>query len=225
MDKWELPKMRRKRTWIIIGIVVVLIAVGVVVMNNQRNATQAAAQANVQLGRVTEATLSSTVDSSGSVSPESKVTLSFGTSGTVSKVNVKPGDRVKKGDVLAQLDASNLELQLAQQQQAYLSQQAAYSLTVQPDPDAVAAAKSAVSNAEAAYKVAQQKYTSAATDQVFIDCDNVDNALQSYNDAQTAYNNYLSNWRVQANGSAEISPQKTGLDSAKAAYDQAVCSV
>ena len=66
---------------------------------------------------MTEATLLSTVDSSGSVAPESKVTLSFGTSGTVNKVNVQPGDRVKKGDVLAELDTRALELQVAQQQQ------------------------------------------------------------------------------------------------------------
>jgi HlyD family secretion protein len=214
--------MRRKRTWIIVGIVVVLVVGGIVVVtNNQRGAAQAA-QANVQLGRVTEATLSSTVDSTGSVSPEAKVTLTFDASGTVNKVNVQPGDRVKKGDVLTELDTRDLELQVAQQQQAYLIQQAAYSMTVQPDPAAMAAAQTAVSNAEAAYKVAQQKYTSSATDQVLISCNNVDNALQSYNDAQTAYNNYVANWRVQVDGSAEISPQKARLDSAKAAYDQAV---
>jgi HlyD family secretion protein len=217
--------MKRKRTWIIVGIVVVLIAAGVVfVTNNQRTAAQSAALASVQVGRVTEATLLSTVDSSGSVSPESKVTLPFGTSGTVTKVNVQPGDRVKKGEVLAELDASNLVLQVAQQQQAYLIQQAAYSMTVQPDPGAVAAARAAVSNAEAAYKVAQQKYASAATDQVLVSCNNVDDALQSYNDAQTAYNNYLSNWRVQVNGTAEISSQKARLDRAKAAYEQAAAN-
>ena len=181
--------MRRKRTWIIIGVVVVLIGVGVVVATNSQQSAARAAQANVQLGRVTEATLLSTVDSSGSVAPESKVTLSFGTSGTVNKVNVQPGDRVKKGDVLAELDTRALELQVAQQQQAYLIQQAAYSMTTQSDPGAIAAAQAAVSSAEAAYKVAQQKYTSSTTDQITISCNNVDNALQSYNDAQTAYNN------------------------------------
>jgi HlyD family secretion protein len=217
--------MRRKRTWIIVGVVVVLIAGGIaLVTNNQRSAAQAAAQANVQLGRVTRATLLSTVDSSGSVSPESKVTLPFGASGTVTRVNVQPGDRVKQGDVLAELDSRNLELQVAQQQQAYIIQQAAYSMTVQPDSGAVVAARAAVSNAEAAYKVAQQKQAASATDQVLISCNGVDNALQSYNDAQTAYNAYLSDWRVQVNGSAEISPQKARLDRAKAAYDQAVAN-
>jgi HlyD family secretion protein len=217
--------MKRKRIWFFIVVVLVLIVGGVIYFTNQqRSVAQAAALANVQVGRVTEATLSSTIDSTGSVSPESKVTLSFGTAGTVSQVNVKPGDRVKQGEVLAELDTRDLELQLAQQEQAYLMQEAAYSLTVQPDPGAVAAAQTAVSNAEAAYTVAQQKYASSATDQVFVSCNNVDNALKSYNDAQTAYNNYIANWRVQVYGSAEISPQKARLDSAKAAYDQAVAN-
>jgi HlyD family secretion protein len=216
--------MRRKRTWIIIGVAVVLVGVGVVVATNSQRSAAQAAQTTVQTGRVTESTLLLTVDSSGSVSPESTVTLSFGTSGTVDKVNVRPGDRVKQGDVLAELDTRDLALQVAQQEQAYLIQQATYSMTTLADPDAIAAARAAVSNAEASYKVAQQKYASSATDQVTISCNNVDNALQSYNDAQTAYDAYIANWRVQVNGTADISPQKARLASAKLAYDQAVAN-
>ncbi len=217
--------MRRKRTWIIIGIVVVLIVGGIILItNNQQSAAQAAARANVQLGRVSRATLLSTVDTSGSVTPESKVTLSFGTSGPVSKVNVQAGDHVKKGDVLAELDTTNLQLQIAQQQQALLSQQAAYSMTIQPDPDAVKSAQLAFNSAADAYRLAQQKYTVNQTDQVTVACNNLDNVKQSYDDAVTAYNNYISNWRVQVNGTAAISPQKARLDSAKAAYDQALAS-
>src|SRR5512136_302817 len=115
--------MRRKRTWIIVGVVVVLIVGGVILVTNSQQSAARAAQGTVQTGRVTEATLLSTVDSSGSVAPESKVTLSFGASGTVNKVDVQPGDRVKKGDVLAELNTRDLQLQVAQQQQAYLIQQ------------------------------------------------------------------------------------------------------
>lgn len=215
----------KKRTWIIIGVVAVLIVAGVVIItNNQRNTAQAAAQANVQLGRVTRATLSSTVDSSGSVTPESKVTLSFGTSGTVSKLSVQAGDHVKKGDVLAELDASSLQLQLAQQQQSFLSQQASYSMTIQPDPDAVKSAQLAFDNASAAYKLAQQKYVVSGANQILASCNNLDNVKQTYDDAVTAYNIYLSNWRVQVNGTYEISSKKAQLDRAKAAYDQALAS-
>jgi len=215
----------KKRTFLILGGVVVACAV-VALVASRLTAGTASAQnaAGAQLGRVTQATLSLTVDSSGSVTPESLVTLSFGTSGTVADVKVQPGDHVKQGQVLATLDTADLELQVAQQQQAYLIQQAAYSMTVQPDASAVEQAKTALANAEAAYQLAQQKYAVNSTDQVQVSCNNVDNAKQSYDAALTAYNNYISNWRVQVNGTAEISPQKAQLDRAKAAYDQAVAS-
>jgi RND family efflux transporter MFP subunit len=213
--------MKKKRIWVILGAIVVLVTVGLIVARNA--ATPAEAPTNgAQIGRVTQATLLQTVDSSGSVAPESEITLSFGMAGTVNRVNVKPGDGVKQGDVLAELDASDLQLQIAQQEQAYLIQQANYSMTVRPDPDAVTAAQTALDNATAAYQLAQKKYTVNSTDQVAISCNNVDNARRTYDDAVTAYNNYLSNWRVQVTGSAEISPQQAQLDRAKAAYDQAV---
>ena len=215
----------KKRTWFIIGVVAVLIVAGVVIVsNNQNGAAQAAAQATVQTGRVTRATLLSTVDSSGSITPESKVTLSFGTAGTIAKVNVQAGAHVKKGDVLAELDTSSLQLQLAQQQQSFLSQQASYSMTIQPDPNAVKSAQIAFNNAAAAYSLAQQKYAANGTAQLLSNCNNLDNAKQSYDDAVTAYNNYLSDWRVQVNGSYQISPQLSRLNSAKAAYDQALAN-
>ncbi len=216
--------MKKKRTWIIIGTVVLGVIGLVLVTNNQRSTAQAAARSNVQLGRVTQATLLSTVDSSGSVTPESKTTLSFGTSGVISKVNVQIGDHVKKGDVLADLNTSNLQLQIAQQQQSLLSQQAAYSMTMQPDPNAVKSAQLALNSAADAYKLAQQKYAVNQTAPVTVACNNLDNVKQSYDDAVTAYNNYVSNWRVQVNGTADISPQKARLNSSKAAYDQALAS-
>ena len=217
--------MKKKRTWIIVGVVVVLVAVGVVlVTNNQRSAAQAASQANVQMGRVTLATLLSTVDSSGSVTPESKVTLSFGTAGTVAAVHVKVGDHVKKGDVLAELDTSSLQLQLAQQQQSFLSQQASYSMTLQPDPNAIKSAQLAFDNASAAYRLSQQKYVATGANQLLTNCSNLDSARQAYDDAVNAYNVLLTNWRAVVNGSYQISPQKAGLDRATAAYDVALAN-
>jgi HlyD family secretion protein len=212
--------MKKKRLWIAFG-VVVLTCAGIALIARS-SATTATAQA--QLGQVTRATLQSTVDSSGSVSPQSSVTLAFDTSGTVAQVNVQPGDHVKQGDVLAELDTSSLELQVAQQEQAYLSQQASYSMTLNPAPADVTAAQLALSNAAAAYQLAQQKYAVNSTDQVALSCDNVNNAKQSYDDAQTAYNNYISDWHVIVYGTAEISSQKAQLDRAKAAYDVAVAN-
>lgn len=176
------------------------------------------------VGQVTQATLSSVVESSGSATPKAESALAFGVSGTVSKVNVKVGDQVKQGDVLAELDTTDLELAVAQAEQAYLSQQATYSLTVNPDPDEVAAAELTVSNAAAAYKLAQQKYKVNSTDSVMLSCNNLDNVKKTYDDAVNAYNALLTNWRAVVNGSVEISPQKSQLERAKAAYEQAVIS-
>src|SRR3990172_12047148 len=129
----------KKRTRLIIGIVVVLVAVGaVIVTNNQSNATQA----DVELGQVARATLSSVVESSGSVIAESNVTLSFDTTGTVAAVNAQPGDHVKQGAVLAELDTSDLERQGAQGEQAHLIHQPLYSLTLPPHPPYITAAPS-----------------------------------------------------------------------------------
>jgi HlyD family secretion protein len=213
--------MKKKRAFITLGLVT-LVCVGIALVATRSSSSATTSQ--TQLGQVTQATLSSVVESSGSVSPESEVTLSFGASGIVSQVNVEVGDHVKQGDVLAELDTTDLELEVAQAEQSYLSQQATYSMTVTPDPAEVTAAQLALSNTSAAYKLAQQRYTVNSTDQVAISCNNVDSAKQTYDDAVTAYNNYLSNWRVIVNGTYEVSPQKSQLERAKAAYDQALAS-
>lgn len=211
--------MKKKRILMVL-LVVLLIGGGVAIASARAQTSTTTSQ--TQTGQVTQATLSSVVESSGSASPASSITLSFGTSGTVSKVNVKVGDQVKKGDVLAELDTADLELQVAQAEQSYLSQQAAYSMTITPDENEVAAAQLALSNAQANYKLAQQKYQVNSTDSVALSCDGIDSAEKAYNDAVTAYNAYISNWRVQVNGTADISPQKSQLDRAKSAYDQAI---
>ncbi len=213
--------MKKKRVWIFLGSIVALVVVGFALSRAMTPATSAQGT-TAELGRVTQATLLQTVDSSGSVTPESEVTLSFGASGTVSKVNVEPGDRVKQGAVLAELDTSDLALQVAQQEQAYLVQQASYSMTLTPDANAVAVAEAQLVSAQAAYQAAQKKYAVNRTDQVTVSCYNLDNVKQTYDDAVNAYNALATNWRVQVNGSLDISPQKAQLDRAKAAYDKAV---
>jgi len=139
-------------------------------------------------------------------------------------VSVQPGDYVQQGDVLAELDTSDLERQVAQAEQAYLIQQVSYSMTVLPEESEVAAAQTALNNAWAAYQLAQDKYTAEGAYQVMTSCDNLDSAQKTYDDALSAYNNYLSDWRVQVYGIYEVSPQKAQLDRATAAYEQALAT-
>jgi HlyD family secretion protein len=97
-------------------------------------------------------------------------------------------------------------------------------MTLTPDANEVTSAQLALSNASSNYKLAQQKYKVNSTDSVSLSCNGLDSAKQAYDDAVTAYNNYLSNWRVQVYGTYEVSPQKAQLDRAAASYDQAVAS-
>lgn len=56
------------------------------------------------VGTVRRGTLLSSVSATGSVASATTQALSFGASGTVTKIEVQTGDRVRKGDVLARLD-------------------------------------------------------------------------------------------------------------------------
>jgi HlyD family secretion protein len=216
----------KKRTWIMIGIGVVLVVVVIGAINNRGTANAPATPSSSQIAQVTRTTLSSAVESSGSIEANDNAALAFGASGTVAAVNVEVGSQVKKGDVLARLDAAKLELQVARAEQAYLLQQAIYSKTVQVDPEAVTAAQAMLNNAQNAYQIALHK-SGLSGDQITVSCANLDDAKQAYDDAVTVYNNYLSDWRVQVNGTAEVSPQKARLDSTKAAYEvaQANCTL
>jgi HlyD family secretion protein len=213
--------MKKKRIFSVFVVVALVCAVVAVATTRAQPSTSTTA---AETGTVTQATLSAVVESSGSASPVASVTRAFGTSGTVSKVNVQVGDKVKQGDVLAELDTTDLELAVAQAEQSYLSQQATYSMTINPDPAEVTAAQLALSNASANYKLAQQKYQVNSTDSVALSCNGIDSAKQAYDDAVNAYNAYVSNWRVQVNGTADISQQKSQLDRAAAAYDQALAN-
>ncbi len=66
----------------------------------------------VRVGKVVTAPLVDILHATGRVFSSSAATLSFGAAGTVAKINVKDGDVVKKGDVLAELDSSYQNLQV-----------------------------------------------------------------------------------------------------------------
>src|SRR5579863_1602825 len=56
------------------------------------------------------------VHSSGQIAPWNEARLSFQTSGMITSLPVRVGDRVKKGDVIASLDQTQLKIQLEQAQ-------------------------------------------------------------------------------------------------------------
>lgn len=71
------------------------------------------AQAQSTVATVTAGTFQQTVSGSGTIQPASQADLDFGVSGRVTVVEVKAGDTVKKGEVLARLDTVSLDAALA----------------------------------------------------------------------------------------------------------------
>ena len=95
----------------------------------------------------------STVSATGSVLPEREANLNFQGAGTVAKVAVKAGDRIQAGQVLAELDTTDLELAIRQaeigqrQTEGQLKQ-----LMDGPAASDVAAAVAAIDSAKTAYE-------------------------------------------------------------------------
>lgn len=102
---------------ILIGLLVVaLVAAGAFFLFQRRGAAAEAQPEILREAAVARDAIASTVNATGAIEPEALVTLTFGLSGTIAEVNAVRGQFVSKGDVLASLDTS--ELQLAVQQAA-----------------------------------------------------------------------------------------------------------
>ena len=224
--------MKKKRTWIIIGVLVVLIAAGGIYFATRQPTGQTGVNqflTNAQTVKVTRTNLMTSVDSSGSVIPATKLQLSFGSAGTVTDVKVKVGDQVKKGDVLASLDTTDLQTKVTQAELAYQLQQLTYSNTIQADPSQVLVAGSSYTSALASYSAALRDYGNLADKQT-TQCAQLTSAQNTLDRAQTAYNRLANDHQAQKYLNSDWGPYQSvvlALTNAQSAYDLAVsnCNV
>jgi HlyD family secretion protein len=216
----------KKRTWIITGIVAVLIAGGVFASTRAAASDTSSTLANATTAEVTRTTLFTAVDSNGSIIPQSTVNLSFGTSGTVEQVKVEMGDQVKKGDVLATLDATSLQLAVTHAEQAYVRQQLAYSETVEADPTDVAVAEAAYNSALASYNAARQDYSNLSIKES-VQCSSLSSAKTNLDRAQAEYDRLANDHQAKNYLSSDWGPYQNvvnGLTNAQSAYDLALAN-
>src|SRR5947207_5488773 len=88
-----------KKIGIVTGVVVLLLAiVGFTVYQSHKNVV------TVQTGKVQRLDLASVVSASGEIKPKTYVNIGANAFGKITKLYVKEGDRVKKGQLLAQLE-------------------------------------------------------------------------------------------------------------------------
>ncbi|MGZ4816346.1 MAG: efflux RND transporter periplasmic adaptor subunit, partial [Terriglobales bacterium] len=91
-------KNRKKLFIIIAAVVVVAAVVGFTVAHNGNNVTA------VQSGKVAKQDVTSTVSASGEIKPKTFVNVGANAFGKITQLYVKEGDKVKKGQMLAQIE-------------------------------------------------------------------------------------------------------------------------
>ena len=134
--------------------------------------------------------ISQEVSETGQIQKGDKINISFRNPGRIESISAKVGDKVKKGDVLAKLDTSDLRIQL-QEANANLSLNQAQSnkLLAGAGVEQIKSAQTTVSNAEAAFQNAQQKLADITAQAAASLNDSYEDALNVLEDAYLkAYN-------------------------------------
>jgi HlyD family secretion protein len=129
-------------------------------------ATRASAKPSYVTQAVAQQDLIQSVSASGTVNPQNTVSVGTQVSGTISAIYVDYNSRVRKGQVLAQIDTSQLQAQLAQAQanlQQAQAQAAAQSQNaggaqagISGSEAGIASAQAGVAKAQSALKVADE---------------------------------------------------------------------
>ncbi|MBR8839162.1 MAG: biotin/lipoyl-binding protein [Stigonema ocellatum SAG 48.90 = DSM 106950] len=112
----EFSKLRPNKWLLGLLMLIPIIGIGYFAYNQFVVVPQQQAKRNVQTALVERSNLPITVSANGTVQPKQSVNVSPKTSGILKQLLVKEGDSVQKGQVLAYMDASNLQGQLRQAQ-------------------------------------------------------------------------------------------------------------
>jgi HlyD family secretion protein len=179
--------MKRTTLYVILGVAIVAAVVGGLVW---RSRLAAQPEGETRSALVERGTMLVAVSASGSVKPQTRVSLAFESPGRVTEVTVEVGDAVAAGDVLARLDDRQLALQVRQAQAALALAEA------QLDQLQAGPQSEEVEMAEANLRAAQAQVSAAAAD--------LDQLEAGPDDAQTAGAN--------ADLASALAQQKIALD-------------
>ena len=198
---------------------VILLAALLVTACNANGASPTTPQRTVT---VTRGTLVVSVNATGNILAEGEIKLNFQQPGVVKQVDVKAGDSVKEGQVLASLDTTDLELALAQARTALITANASYSRTVEGASQAdIDAAQAALNAAYANYdkvKAGPDPADYASTQASYL------NAQAALKQAQDAYNRAYATDPANINGSAaalQLEQATNSYNAAKASFERA----
>jgi HlyD family secretion protein len=193
-----LPQIRRNpwltgtRAWVIgLGLVGVLL-VGLIARDTIL-ATPAAVA--IRTSTADRGTVTSAVSGTGSLLPAGRITVGFKQAGILTEVDVKVGDKVTTGQLLARIDSTTQQAALAQAQASQASAQANLQATQSPVTAAqVAQLQHQVNNAQQSYNdtvasvnaTNQADAATVANDQAKVNADCPNGAQCSQEQAQLA---------------------------------------
>lgn len=207
----------KRRTWIVLGVVALVAIIAGVFVWQSMNARPTASAAAVQTTTVQRGSLVATINAAGNVSAINEVALPFQTSGRVANVNVQVGDTVKAGQVLMQLDTTDLELSLKTSQSSLSSAQASYDQTKSDLEYALKSAQNALTvskaNLDAAKARNDQNPNSLVVAKVALD-----KATVTLQQAQANYN------RIAWRGDVSATSEATTLQTATIDYQSALAN-
>jgi RND family efflux transporter MFP subunit len=206
-----------KRNPIIIGGAVILALAVVGVFGWQRMTASAATSVRVQSATVERGTLVATVNAAGNVSTPEDAVMAFQTSGRVTKVNVQVGDQVKKGQLLIELDTTDLELALKTAKANLASSQANFEATKSNLQLALRTAQANLASSQASFEAAKAKNAQNANSLIVAKVA-LDKATVALQKAQGDYNAIA--WR----GDIGMTAQAVALQNATIDYQSALAN-
>ncbi len=173
-------KNKKTYLWFMLIFLTILLLAG---CTGQSSATQ---EVTTEIGNVTEVTLITTIDTTGSITPRQISSVTWDTSGTIATVNVQVGQKVQAGDVLMSLDPNTVPDSLI------LSQLRLAEMT---SPTSIAAAQQAVLTAQDTLHEAQVDRNSLD----YYDQAAIDDAYADYILAKQKYDRAYENYEQYAN--------------------------
>jgi macrolide-specific efflux system membrane fusion protein len=208
------PEPRRRRRWLrwLVPPMVVVVAIAAALWGLNPFATTAV---SLVTAKATTGTIVSSVSISGSVASTTIKELNFGTSGTVTAVNVAPGDKVTTGEVLATIDDASLKVQL-ETAQANLDAARAKLTLDQAGPNAatIASARDSVDQAKLQLSTARQSLTDTYAQ-------NAQSLSQARADLAAAKATLATDEATLAPGDPQLAKDKTAVTQATSALSSA----
>ncbi len=206
-----------KRNVFIIAVVVVVVLLVAGFLGLQQMNASAATTTRLQTTTVQRGTLVATVSAAGNVSAPQAATISFDTTGRVSKVSVQAGDVAKAGQVLIELDTTDLQLALKSAQANLATAQANYDASQANLSFALKTAQANLASAQASYEDAKSK-NAQNPNQLIVAKAALDKATVALQQAQSAYDTIA--WRSDV----AMTSQAVALQNASSDYNSALAN-